>query len=58
MLVISRKVDESVRVGDAVVKVLGYGNGKVKLGIEAPEDVPILRSELVTAPTPGDQSNE
>ena len=53
MLVLTRKTDESVVVGGAdgltrllKVTVLGISNGKVKLGFEANEDVPVHRSEV------------
>jgi carbon storage regulator CsrA len=47
MLVLSRKQDQAVFIGDnikvTVVKVQGKS---IRLGIEAPEDVRILRGEL------------
>ena len=48
MLVLTRRVDEAVVIGkDVVVRVLGVEkNGQVRLGIEAPRDVRILREEL------------
>ncbi len=47
MLVLTRRQGESVRIGnDVVVKVLGVDRGKVRVGIEAPKDVLVLRSEL------------
>jgi carbon storage regulator CsrA len=48
MLVLARKLDESILIGDTiVVKVVAIENGNVKLGIEAPKDVSIMRSELI-----------
>ncbi|NNJ24614.1 carbon storage regulator [Alienimonas chondri] len=53
MLVLTRKSDESIRIGnDVVIKVIRTGKGTVKLGIEAPGDVRILRGELVDAAEP------
>lgn len=47
MLVLARKVDEAIVIGDNImVKVVSVENGVVKLGIEAPKDVAILRDEL------------
>ena len=47
MLVLGRKVDEAILIGDEiVVKVVAIENGVVKLGIEAPKNVSILRDEL------------
>jgi carbon storage regulator len=47
MLVLSRKPNQTVYVGDEIkITVLGVRGGVVKLGIEAPGDVRILRGEL------------
>lgn len=47
MLVLARKVDEGITIGDdIVVKVISVENGVVKLGIDAPKNVSILRDEL------------
>jgi carbon storage regulator len=47
MLVLSRKQGEKLRIGDAVViTVVSTKEGRVRLGIEAPPDVSILRDEL------------
>ena len=60
MLVLTRKSDESVRIGnDIVIKVIRTGKGTVKLGIEAPADVRILRGELAdAAPEPAVAEDE
>jgi len=50
MLVLSRRKDESVMIGDDFeVKVLEIQKGQVKLGIEAPRDVTIHRMEVYLA---------
>ena len=50
MLVLTRKVDESVVIADSIViTILSIEGDKVKLGIEAPREVPILRKELQDA---------
>jgi carbon storage regulator len=50
MLVISRKVDESVILGDTiVVTVLAIEGDRVKIGINAPRDTVILRQEIYKA---------
>ena len=47
MLVLSRKENERIRVGESiVVTVVRLGGDKVRLGIEAPPDVLVLRDEL------------
>jgi len=48
MLVISRHAEEAFIIGDNIeVKVLDIGTKKVRLGIAAPADTLVLRSELV-----------
>ena len=47
MLVLTRKVGETIRVGDNVtVQVLGIRGGQVRLGFAAPVDVRIFREEI------------
>ncbi len=48
MLVLSRRENESVIIdGEITVRVLGVKGSRVRLGINAPASVPILRDELV-----------
>lgn len=50
MLVLSRKKNESIVVNDAIViTVVEIRGDKVRLGIEAPREVPIHRSEVYAA---------
>lgn len=47
MLVLTRKPGEAVVVGSGVrLKVLRVHGGSVRIGIEAPDDVPVVREEL------------
>lgn len=47
MLVITRKVGESVRIGDAEVVILrATDRDRVRLGITAPKQIEIVRSEI------------
>lgn len=47
MLVLSRKLLESIVIGDGIeVCVLKIEGGKVRLGVRAPEDVPVHRMEV------------
>ena len=47
MLVLSRKSTESIHIGDSVVvTVLQISGTKVRIGIDAPEEILVLRSEL------------
>lgn len=48
MLILTRKVGESIHIGDDVkVTVLGVKGGQMRIGIDAPNDVPIHREELL-----------
>jgi carbon storage regulator len=48
MLVLTRKPAETIRIGeDIVIKVIKTGSGTVKIGIEAPASVRVMRGELV-----------
>ncbi len=65
MLVLSRKLHEEIRIGDQItIKVLQVKGNRVRIGIDAPEHVRVVRSELprhnhaadpqpVTGPDPG-----
>lgn len=47
MLILTRKLDEEIIIGDDIrIRIVGIENGKVKLGIDAPEDMSIIRGEL------------
>ena len=47
MLILTRKVGEVIMIGeDVVVKVLGVRSGQVKIGIEAPRELPVHRHEI------------
>ena len=49
MLILSRKAEQSIRIGNNVrITVLGIQGGRVKIGVEAPSSVSILRGELDT----------
>jgi len=50
MLVLSRKRDERIVIGDnIVITVVEVRGDKVRLGIEAPTDVPVHRQEVLEA---------
>jgi len=47
MLVLTRKVNESLIIGDHItVTVLGVKGNQVRIGVDAPKDVPVWREEL------------
>lgn len=57
MLVVTRKTDESIVIADNIeVTVLEISKDKVKIGINAPREVKIFRSELKTAKQTNEQS--
>jgi len=50
MLVLSRKRDERIRIAhDVVITVIEIRGDKVRLGIEAPQEVPVHREEVYQA---------
>jgi len=47
MLVLTRKSNQSIMIGDDVeVTVLSVMGDKVRIGIQAPGDVPVFRTEI------------
>ncbi|HLV10745.1 MAG TPA: carbon storage regulator CsrA [Halanaerobiales bacterium] len=47
MLVLSRKIDEKIIIDDRIeITVVELENGRVRLGIEAPQNMEIVRGEL------------
>lgn len=52
MLVLTRKLNESVRISDdIVVTLLEIRGNRIRLGITAPKDIEITRGELLDEPT-------
>jgi len=50
MLVITRKVDEAIVIGDGIeIRVLRVGKDGVRLGVTAPADVAVHRLEIYNA---------
>jgi len=50
MLVLGRKSSESIIIGDNItITILSVDGDRVKIGIDAPSDVSILRQELYEA---------
>lgn len=47
MLVLTRKIEESITIGHTImISVLEVKGNQVKLGIKAPKDIPVNRTEL------------
>lgn len=52
MLILTRKVGERIKVGpDIWISIEEVDRGKVRVGIEAPKQIPILREEVVEVAT-------
>ena len=50
MLIITRKADEGIVIDDNIkIIVVAVEGGRVKLGIEAPKDITIIREEIIEA---------
>lgn len=51
MLLLSRKVGQQIRISeDIVIVVKAIEGGRIKIGIEAPKNVRVLRAELASHP--------
>ena len=46
MLVFTRKKNETIRIGDNIVITLVGSGDRVKIGIDAPKDMPVHRGEV------------
>lgn len=54
MLILSRKLNETIVIdGNTRITVVGIRGNHVRLGIEAPDQVPIVREELLSSARPG-----
>ena len=48
MLILQRKAGEALRIGENItVSILSVDSGRVRIAIDAPTEIPILRSELL-----------
>ena len=46
MLVLTRRIGEAIVIGDATITVLRIDRGEIRLGIEAPREVTVMRAEV------------
>lgn len=63
MLVLTRKTEESILIGDNIeIRVLGVSGDKVRIGIEAPREIEVFRKEVADragpVPTNGNAPTE
>lgn len=48
MLILTRRIDEKIKIGeDIIVSILDVEGGTVKIGIDAPRTITILRMEML-----------
>ncbi len=53
MLVLSRKKNEKIMLGDSIeITIVRVSDSQVRLGIQAPADVTVLRTELAEKEPP------
>lgn len=58
MLVLSRKIGETLKIGDDIeIQILDVNRGQVRIGIAAPKQVNIVRSELLDRPRPSETAH-
>ncbi|QGP92811.1 Translational regulator CsrA [Neomoorella glycerini] len=50
MLVLTRRVNETIVIGNKIkITVISIEEDKIRLGIDAPPDIPVVRQELLAA---------
>jgi len=56
-LVLSRKQGESITVGDVTITIAKLKGASVRIKIDAPKDVKIMRTEVIDRATVGTESD-
>jgi carbon storage regulator len=58
-LVLSRKKSQRILVGDKIaIEVLQIKGGTVRIGIEAPQGIKVIREELINLPPAGEDATK
>lgn len=56
MLVLSRKKDETIRIGQEVtIRIIRTSSGSVRIGVDAPRHMNVYRGELCSDTSAGDE---
>ncbi|GFI61154.1 translational regulator CsrA1 [Clostridiales bacterium] len=59
MLILQRKAGESILIGDDItIRISEINSGRVKIAIDAPREIRIMREELITAAETNKESAE
>ncbi|MEJ1396364.1 MAG: carbon storage regulator [Candidatus Sedimenticola sp. (ex Thyasira tokunagai)] len=48
MLILTRRIGEAFFLGNSEVRILTNNRGQIRIGIDAPQEVNIVREELLT----------
>lgn len=57
MLVLSRKVDEQIQIGpDITIMVVSVNNERVRIGIQAPPSVTVMRPDAINKEPPPERT--
>ena len=57
MLVLTRKADETIVIGDIKFTIVQIGRGRVRIGIDCPKEKKILRGELSPHDPPEEETS-
>ena len=50
MLILSRKTDQQIKIGDDItITIIKIHDGQVKIGVEAPRNIKVFRQEVFNA---------
>lgn len=58
MLLLDRRLDQELIIGQVTLRILEIKGEKVRIGFVAPQDVKIMRSEILSRNTPDEEKNQ